>query len=81
MAEDATILGAEEGRQTSWRAAWASLGALLAALLLIGLIFGVSWTNRARDQAVQQERHTYEVMTLTRTIDASIARSEGALGR
>ena len=55
--------------------------ALLATLALIALIFMITWSNRARDEALGWERRTNEVMLLTRTIDATIARSEAALGR
>jgi hypothetical protein len=60
---------------------WVSAGALLATLALIALIVMITWSNRARDEALDWERHTYEVMLLTRTIDATIGRSEAALGR
>jgi signal transduction histidine kinase/ActR/RegA family two-component response regulator len=54
---------------------------LLATLALIALIFTITLSNRARDRALGWERHTYGVMLLTRSIDATIARSEAALGR
>src|SRR3546814_13046080 len=41
----------------------------------------VTLSKRARDEALQWERHTYDVMLLTRTVDATVARSEAALGR
>jgi signal transduction histidine kinase/ActR/RegA family two-component response regulator len=50
-------------------------------VLLIGLIVMVTLSNQQRDLALQWERHTYDVMLLTRTVDATIARSEAALGR
>lgn len=65
----------------SWRAGWASAGAILATILLIGLVVMVTLSNRNRDNALRWERHTYDVMLLTRSVDASIARSEAALGR
>ena len=70
--------GREEG---SWRRGWASAGAILATVLLIGLIVMVTLSNRARDDALNFERRTREVIILTRTVDANIARSEAALGR
>ncbi|HEX8641354.1 MAG TPA: ATP-binding protein [Allosphingosinicella sp.] len=81
MADDATQIAAEEGAPGPWRALWVSAAALLAALALIALILTITWSNRARDEALDWERHTYEVMLLTRTIDATIGRSEAALGR
>jgi len=80
MAEEAIANGGEGGRQ-SWRALWVSAAALIATLALIALIFMVTFSNRARDEALGWERRTYEVMFLTRTIDATVARSEAALGR
>ncbi|MFN3945023.1 MAG: ATP-binding protein [Allosphingosinicella sp.] len=69
------------GGAVSWRRGWASVGALLATILLVGLIVMVTITNRARDQAMAYERHTQDLILLTRTVDATIARSEAALGR
>jgi signal transduction histidine kinase/CheY-like chemotaxis protein len=80
MAEDGTDAAAETGGG-SWLRGWAGVGALLAAILLVGLIAMVTLSNRARDDALEFERHTYDVMLLTRTVDATIARAEAALGR
>src|SRR5690606_16828575 len=38
-------------------------------------------TNAARDAALVQEQRSYDIMMLTRSLDASLARSEAALGR
>jgi signal transduction histidine kinase/ActR/RegA family two-component response regulator len=65
----------------SLRGAMASAGAVLATILLIALMLMVTSSNRARDAALASERHSYDVMLLTRTVDASIARAEAALGR
>ncbi|HWT11351.1 MAG TPA: CHASE3 domain-containing protein, partial [Allosphingosinicella sp.] len=81
MADEAIEAAADEGGPPPWRALWISAGALVATLALIALIFTITWSNRARDEALGWERRTYEVMLLTRTIDATIARSEAALGR
>jgi signal transduction histidine kinase/CheY-like chemotaxis protein len=80
MAYDDTDAGTE-GASGSWRRVWASAGAILATIALILLIVLVTLSNRNRDDALQWERHTYDVMLLTRTVDATIARSEAALGR
>ena len=64
-----------------WRRGWASAGALIATLLLIALVVMVTFSNRARDEAVAWERHTYEVLWLTRNVDATISRSESTLAR
>ena len=79
MAED--DISAAEERGGSWRRGWASAGAIVATILLIGLVVMVTLTNRARDEALAWERHSYDVMLLARTVDATIARSEAALGR
>ena len=81
MAAEPIVPGDEENGPSSWRVIWVSAGALAATLALIALIFMITWSNRARDEALGWERRTYEVMLLTRTIDATIARSEAALGR
>ncbi|MGZ8313289.1 MAG: ATP-binding protein [Allosphingosinicella sp.] len=81
MADAAIDVAVDESGPSPWRALWVTAAALLAALALIALIFTITWSNNARDEALGWERRTYEVMLLTRTIDATIARSEAALGR
>ena len=81
MADEPIEAAAEYGGPRPWRALWVSAAALLATLALIGLIFLITWSNRARDEALGWERRTYDVILLTRNIDATIARSEAALGR
>jgi len=65
----------------NWSGVGTATGALLAALVLLGMVFFVAFTSRARDAAIASERHAYDVTLLTRTLDASIARAEAALGR
>jgi signal transduction histidine kinase/ActR/RegA family two-component response regulator len=81
MAEEETGAGQGEESPGSWRRGWASAGAIAATILLIGLIFMVTISNRQRDEALAWERQTYNVMLLTRSADATMARSEAALGR
>ncbi|HEX8669557.1 MAG TPA: ATP-binding protein [Allosphingosinicella sp.] len=81
MAGEESDALAEERPRGAWRGAVASAGAVLAAMLLIALMVMVTASNRARDEAIALERHSYDVMLLTRTVDATIARSEAALGR
>jgi signal transduction histidine kinase/CheY-like chemotaxis protein len=81
MAYDDVDAGTEEPSSGSWRRGWASAGALLATILLIALVILVTLSNRARDDALEWERHTYDVMLLTRSLDATTARAEAALGR
>jgi signal transduction histidine kinase len=72
--------GVEEIR-FDWRRVAAAAGALIAVLMLLGLVFLVAMSNEDRDEALQLERHAYDVTLLTRSVDASISRSEAALGR
>jgi signal transduction histidine kinase/CheY-like chemotaxis protein len=65
----------------AWRGILASAGAVLAALLLVALMLMVTQSNRAREEALASERHSYRVMLLARTVDGTIARAEAALGR
>jgi signal transduction histidine kinase/ActR/RegA family two-component response regulator len=80
MAEDEAG-GAQEEGSGSWRRGWAGLGALVATLFLILLVVMVAFSNRARDQALAWERHTYSVMLLTRSVDGTMARAEATLAR
>jgi signal transduction histidine kinase/ActR/RegA family two-component response regulator len=73
--------GFQERPSGTWRGAMASAGAVLATLLLFGLLFMVNQSNATRDTALESERHSYDVMLLTRTVDGSVARAEAALGR
>src|SRR3954454_13915237 len=70
--------GASSG---SWPGLLASAGALVAAALLAALLLMVSQSNAARDAALASERHSYDVMLLTRTVDGTVARAESALSR
>ena len=65
----------------TWRGVGTATGALLAALFLLVMVVLVAMSSRSRDEAVANERHAYDVTLLTRTLDASIARAEAALGR
>ena len=64
-----------------WRRGGAAAIALIATLVLLGMVVLVAMTNSARDEALRAERHAYDVTLLTRTMDASIARAEAAVGR
>lgn len=57
------------------------MGALIAAALLIALIWQVSLSNRARDDALAREQRSYDLLVIIRGLDAAMARSEAALGR
>ena len=70
-----------EDRRIDWRGGGAAAGALLAALVLLGMVFLVAMSNNARDRALDGERHAYDVTLLTRTLDASMARSSVRVSR
>ena len=70
-----------EDLQFDWRRGGAAAGALLAMFVLIGMVLMVALSNQARERALDLERHAYDVNLLTRSVDASIARAEAALGR
>ncbi len=55
--------------------------ALVALGLLIAVVAMVARSNAARDAALQREQHSYDIMVLTRSLDASLARAEASLGR
>ena len=62
-----------------WRRGGAAAG-FIATLILLGMVFLVAMSNRARDAALDSERHAYDVNLLTRSVDATLVRSEVALG-
>ena len=70
-----------DGIRFDWRRGGAAAAAFVAMLVLLGMVFLVSASNNARDEALKAERHGYDVTLLTRSVDTSIARSEAALGR
>ena len=70
-----------EDLQFDWRRGGAAAGALIATLILLAMVVLVAISNQARDRALEGERHAYYVSLLTRSVDASIARAEAALGR
>ncbi len=76
--DDAVIEGTPPG---AWQRRLASIAALIAPVLLIALVILVATSNKERDRALLRERHSYDVMLVTRQLDASIARSEAMLGR
>ena len=64
-----------------WRRLGAAAGATASALVLLVLVLLVALSNQARDGALARERHAYDVTLLVRTVDATLARAEAALGR
>lgn len=63
-----------------WGRGWAAAGAFVAALILITMVVLVAISNQARDTALETERHAYDVNLLTRNVDATLLRSQSALG-
>jgi signal transduction histidine kinase/ActR/RegA family two-component response regulator len=63
------------------RGGLAAAGAFIAVLVLMAMVVLVASSNEQRSRALSQERQGYEVTLLTRSVDASIARAEAALGR
>lgn len=67
------------------RAVWR--GIALGTMAVVGtgvaaaLALTLSDANHQRDRALALQSHSYDVMILTRTLSASIARAEGSLGR
>lgn len=70
-----------EDLRFDWRRGGAAAGALVATLVLLAMVVLVAMSNQARDTALNGERHAYDVNLMTRSVDASIARAEAALGR
>jgi len=64
-----------------WQAVALAAMALTAAAVLVALIWTLGGANRERDQALERQRHSYDVMILARTLAGTIARSEASLGR
>ena len=64
-----------------WRTVWLGLVALLSMLVVGALVLTVGDANRARDEALTRQRHSYEVMILARALSQSVADAEATLGR
>jgi len=70
-----------EEKGFDWRRGGAAAGALIATLVLLGMVLLVTLASQARDTALARERHSYDVTLLVRSLDATLSRSEAALGR
>ena len=81
MTNDILDVRNEDQIASAWQRGLASAVALIAAVLLIALVILVARSNSERDHALARERHSYDVMVITRALDSSMARSEAALGR
>ena len=72
----------EEGEvRFDWRRGGTAAAGLAAALVLVVMVFLVKFANDAREQALNAERHTYEVALVVRNVSANLAQSEAALAR
>ncbi|MFL6733141.1 MAG: ATP-binding protein [Sphingomicrobium sp.] len=72
---------ASEDPRFDWRRGGAAAAALAAMLVLLAMVVLVTFSNENREKALQAERRAYDVALLVRSVDASISRSEAALGR
>jgi signal transduction histidine kinase/ActR/RegA family two-component response regulator len=73
--------GEEDEVRFDWRRGGAAAAGLVAALILVAMVFMVKFANDAREQALDAERHTYEVSLIVRNASTNIAQSEAALAR
>ncbi len=73
--------GDEDEVRFDWRRGGAAAAGLVAALILVVMVFMVKFANDAREQALDAERHTYEVSLVVRNASANVARAEAALAR
>ncbi|HEY4071104.1 MAG TPA: ATP-binding protein [Sphingomicrobium sp.] len=71
----------EDEVRFDWRRGGAAAAGLVAALVLVVMVFLVKFANDAREQALNAERHTYEVALVVRNASTNLAQSEAALAR
>ena len=69
----------ETARWRTWL--WLALAASGIAALTVALVFWLASANRARDAALDLQSNSSERIILVATFDATMARSEAALGR
>lgn len=70
-----------EARQSRWRLLMLVATALLGAIVLVALVSTLSEANRQRDRALQLQAHSFQVVTLVRTMATTMAEAEASLGR
>ena len=73
--------GDEDEVRFDWRRGGAAAAGLVAALILVVMVFMVKFANDARENALDAERHTYEVALVVRNASANVAQAEAALAR
>ena len=70
------------GRLTgAWRTITLSVMAIAGAVVLALLVVTLAEVNGQRDRALASQRHSYDVMILSRTVQGTIAHAEASLGR
>ncbi|WP_174285976.1 ATP-binding protein [Sphingomonas bacterium] len=79
MRDEGEAIAPRDG--STWRITALVVMALLGVVVLVALIVTLGGANRQRDQALQLQTHSFDVMILARTLDGMIARSEASLGR
>ena len=70
-----------EAVRFDWRRGGAAAAGLIAALVLVVMVFAVKFANDARERALGDERHAYEVALVVRNASANISRAQAALAR
>src|SRR5215216_1120990 len=75
------MMGDGEDVRFDWRRGGAAAAGLVAALILVGMVFLVKFANDARERALADERHAYEVALVVRNVSANVSRAEAALAR
>ncbi len=75
------MVGDGEEVRFDWRRGGAAAAGLLAALVLVVMVFLVKFANDAREQALDAERHAYEVALVVRNVSANVSRADAALAR
>jgi signal transduction histidine kinase/ActR/RegA family two-component response regulator len=81
MTFNASVAWVRNLSQGTRRSIAVALLVVVAIGLLVAVVTMVARSNDARDAALQREQHSYDIMVLTRSLDASMARSEAALAR
>src|SRR5919112_1912945 len=74
-------VGEEDDIRFDWRRGGAAAAGLVAALILVTMVFLVKFTNDAREQALDAERHSYEVALVVRNVSSNVSKAEAALAR
>ena len=70
-----------DGPATTWRTVLLAAMGVLGVLVLGALMLTLSEANAQRDEALAAQRHSYDVMVLSRALQGTIAQSEASLGR